>query len=86
MLQIKRNISNSSYGSGATNNSKKQIGPYRRHNSKQKNHSRVSADRKNKFGARKAETLVLPEVQPTSKYFYDGNSETSPPASVPSQK
>jgi hypothetical protein len=45
----------------------------------------MNAKKKNIFKKRKAETLIIQEIKPTSKYSYDGNSETSPPASIPSQ-
>ena len=44
----------------------------------------ISLKKKMTFKKKKAQTLALEEIQPTSKYFYDGISEASPP-SIPSQ-
>lgn len=46
--------------------------------------SPISLKKKMTFKKKKAQTLALEEIQPTSKYFYDGISEASPP-SIPSQ-
>ena len=70
-----RNNSNSSAGSGATNNSKSKM---------KKAQFQKSVKKKMTFKKKKAQTLALEEIQPTSKYFYDGTSEASPP-SIPSQ-
>jgi hypothetical protein len=72
-----RNNSNSSAGSGATNNSKSKM-------KKAQFQKSLSLKKKMTFKKKKAQTLALEEIQPTSKYFYDGISEASPP-SIPSQ-